>query len=68
MWTVYERLGDDGHIKHECATAPKKITTRSREKGEREQPRKTHGMLSIRNKYDFVGGPCMLGEESIDMT
>jgi hypothetical protein len=37
MWTVYEGLGDDGHIKHECATAPKKITTRSREKDERER-------------------------------
>lgn len=68
MWTVYERLGDDGHIKHERATAPKKITMKNREKGEQEHPWKTYGMLSIRNKYDFAGLSCMLEEESIDKT
>jgi hypothetical protein len=29
---------------------------------------KTYGMLSMRYKYDFAGGPYILEEESIDKT
>jgi len=68
MWAVYERLGNDSHIKHECATASKKITKRMVRRVRVNVHEKTYGMLSMRYKYDIVGESCILGEESIDKT
>jgi hypothetical protein len=68
MWAVYEKLGNDCHVKHECATASKEITTGNREKGEANVLEKTHGMLSMRYMDDSAGGPRILGEESRDKT
>jgi hypothetical protein len=68
MWAVYERLGNDGHIKHECTTTSKEIATGNREKGGDECPQRTYGKLSVRYMDDSAGGPCILGEESIDKT
>jgi hypothetical protein len=70
MWTVYERLGDDGHIEHESAAAPEEVAAGNckRVGGGGSLREQTYGMLSVRYLDDSVTVPCIFGEESIDRT